>query len=635
AHPAGVTVSLLGGPRDAPVGVVRGEEADAIASLLHAARDERWQVLAGHDGEGNERYRDARFQDIAILVPARTSLPSLLVALEGAGIPYRLESKSLVYETQEVRDLLSILRAIDDPSNEIALVAALRSPGFGCGDDDLLSYADASGRWDYREPAPPSIPADHSVVAGMRWLEKAHARRWWQPVSTTVDQVIRERRLLELGVADRRPRERWQRLRFIIDQARAFEDAGGSTLRAFLIWADRQAEAKTRVVETVVPDPDDDAVRIMTIHAAKGLEFPIVLLTGLNVQPRPTAGPVLWSEGGRPEVQLHSGFATPGYKALRSEGREQRQFEEIRLLYVAATRARDHLVVSVFHAAKERGQPSRAAELYELSRRHPELWRTAAPPPWEAGGERRAEAAAPSDTAADRAAWLERRTRLVTERGALPSVSASVLAKGLASAPDPNLEKEAPAFEEEAPWRRGRAGTSIGRAVHSVLQTIDLETGDGLAETARAQATAEGVSTRAPEVERLARAALSSDAVREAVASGRYWREVYVAAPVGGVLVEGFIDLLYEGPGGYVVVDYKTDALPGDGDLDAAAGRYRPQGAAYALALSEALGRPVSRCLFVFLAPAGAREREIEDLDGAMSEVRDALAGPAGSSSRS
>ena len=69
-------------------------------------------------------------------------------------------------------------------------------------------------------------------------------------------------------------------------------DAGGSILREFLAWTEGQADEGARVIETVVPDPDDDAVRIMTIHAAKGLQFPIVVLTGLNVQPqhRPSTG---------------------------------------------------------------------------------------------------------------------------------------------------------------------------------------------------------------------------------------------------------------------------------------------------------------------------------------------------------
>ena len=123
------------------------------------------------------------------------------------------------------------------------------------------------------------------------------------------------------------------------------------------------------------------------------------------------------------------------------------------------------------------------------------------------------------------------------------------------------------------------------------------------------------------------RAALDAPSVREAVA-GRYWREVYVAAPVEGVTVEGFIDLLYETADGLVVVDYKTDAVPSEEDLAAAMERYRLQGAAYAMALQETLGRPVAACRFVFVQATGAAaEQQIADLSAALNAVRAIVGG--------
>ena len=73
-------------------------------------------------------------------MPARTSLPFLEGALNASGIPYRAEASSLVYEADEVRDLLAAVRAVADPSDGLALVTALRSPLFGCGDDDLWTW---------------------------------------------------------------------------------------------------------------------------------------------------------------------------------------------------------------------------------------------------------------------------------------------------------------------------------------------------------------------------------------------------------------------------------------------------------------------------------------------------------------
>ena len=118
----------------------------------------------------------------------------------------------------------------------------------------------------------------------------------------------------------------------------------------------------------------------------------------------------------------------------------------------------------------------------------------------------------------------------------------------------------------------------MGRAVHAVLQSIDLATGDGLEERARAQAAAEGIPGREGEIARLARVAVESSIVRRAVASGRLWREVPVAVPIGNGSLQGFIDLLFEEPDGLVVVDYKTDSIVSD-ETREAIDRYRLQGA--------------------------------------------------------
>jgi len=622
---AHVTVRTVGGPSDQEsVHEVRRREAVELVRTIEAIKAERWQV---EDGDAT---RDALYKDIALLLPTRTTLPPIERALEDAGIPYRVESRSLVYDTPEVRDLLAALRAIDDPTDEVAIVSALRSPAFACGDDDLLRYHRAGGRWDYRRDPPEELGKDDPVVAAMAHLERLHERRWWEPVSGIVEAVIRERRLFQLAFAHRRPRERWQRLRFFLDQARAFAEAGGRTLRQFIEWAERQADEGTRVVETVVPEADDDAVRIMTIHAAKGLEFPIVVMAGLNLQGRSSGQkdePVLWDPDGRPEVSAGD-FKTAGYEALKLREETMEAHEKVRLLYVAATRARDHLVVSLHHKLpkSDKGE-SHASRLFAVC--DPDPPRQQMPMPLATAATNGAPATTEpfEDSAERRQAWLAERDERIRTLARVPVVAATEVASMDADGDDPNLRKDPP-VEEVPPWRRGRAGTAFGRAVHAVLQSIDLATGADLESAAAAQAAAEGIAERRDDIVRSVRAALASDAVREAVAGGRMWREIYVAAPVGERTLEGFIDLLYETPDGLVVVDYKTDRVPGAEELTEALARYRLQGAAYALALEETLRRPVARCVFVFAQPSGAQERAIDDLPAAVAEVRERLARP-------
>ena len=219
---------------------------------------------------------------------------------------------------------------------------------------------------------------------------------------------------------------------------------------------------------------------------------------------------------------------------------------------------------------------------------------------------------------AERAAVLTasavRRTVAATEVGRLGAVEDDEeVAAGLAKQP---RDLDLP------PWQKGRYGTAIGRAVHAVLQTIDLDTGAGLEEAAAAQAAAEGVVGREADVRRLAAAALDAPVVRRAVAH-EHWRETYVAAPVGGRTLEGYVDLLFRTDDGLVVVDYKTAGSRAD--LDRRVDGYRSQGGAYALAVEQATGERVTEVVFVFLTASGAVEHALPDVRVAVEDAAAAL----------
>ena len=208
APPAGPPTTLLGVEphEDKPsADEQRTFEAADVASAIATALAEGWPV-ARHDHEGNEVWEPCRLGDIAILLPARTSLGHLEDALDAAGIPYRAETSSLVYGTREIRDVLLVLQSVDDPTDELALVSALRSPVFGCGDDDLYTFrAVYGGRWNHQADLPEALPDDHPVGHALRALASWHDARLWLGPSELLDRIVRERRVLEVAFADGRP----------------------------------------------------------------------------------------------------------------------------------------------------------------------------------------------------------------------------------------------------------------------------------------------------------------------------------------------------------------------------------------------------------------------------------------------
>ena len=615
---------------------IRRQEAHDIAALLRQMVAQGWQTLDREATEARRQdiYRPVGYSDICILMPTRTGIQALERGLEARNIPYRLESASLIFETQEVRDLLNCLRAIDDPADQVATVAALRSPAFGCSDVDLLRYHEDGGRFNYLEEQPGS--REGLVAEALAALRAFHEERGWSSTGALIDHFIRERELMEAAVGHPRMREQWRRYRFLAERARQFAAAGGSSLRAFVEWVEEQISERARVTEVPVPESDEEAVRVMTVHAAKGLEFPVVILTGINsVSGRRRENALFDRSGGCVEVGIgarDNRFGTPGYEDLSKREQLMSEAEHIRLMYVAATRARDHLVLSLRRKSDATGRNSAAGSISEFLAESPELWSPVEPedptgtprPGSERPGSERPGSENGSITPAAAASVehsLEARDRWVAEREVLfrqlsrpVSAAATSLGRG--------KREEQPGKDEpetEEPWRRGRAGTAIGRAVHAVLQAIDLASPDGIPVRARAQAVAEGIPAREAEVARLSRVAVESDIVKRAVASGRLWREVPVAMPTGGGSLHGFIDLLFEESDGLVVVDYKTDSISA-AEAPEAVQRYRLQGGAYARAICQLTGKPVKEVVFLYLQPR--REERLEDLADAMREAQ-------------
>jgi ATP-dependent helicase/nuclease subunit A len=294
--------------------------------------------------------------------------------------------------------------------------------------------------------------------------------------------------------------------------------------------------------------------------------------------------------------------------------------ERRRLLYVACTRAVDHLVVSL-----HRYPDSTVGETAESGRLLADADAVTGARPLTPATDRFSIEPAPVLELAwpDHVAWEAERRRAFTAARFRPSVSATYLA-GEADT-DPGLDKGAVDLDLP-PWQRGRYGTAVGRAVHAVLQYADLATGDDIDAEAAAQCAAEGILGMDDTVADLARSALAAPVVKRAVESAHH-RELFVAAPVGGRTVEGYIDLFVETNAGGIIVDYKTDQWPDhiDGGAERAEriAKYRRQLAVYGVVVEQILGRPVEGALLVRCRTSGpAEEIQIDRWSEALAEAR-------------
>ena len=328
---------------DEPAAVTRQREAQFVAAYCRDVVRQGWQVY----DRATEAVSAARYREIAVLLPARTILQPLERALAGEGIPYRVEGGSLVYATQEVRDLINCLTAIDDPTDDVAVVAALRSPAYACSDPEIATYRLLqNGSFNYLWPdldaKDDASPRRCAIcAAGTKPARRTPSPRWptassttaasWRLASWTAATATLSGALASSSsrpATSSRPARR-----------RCAPSSSG--------WS--AAPATPYDHEGAALDDDEDAVRILTIHAAKGLEFPIVFLAGLGVAPF-NQRPIFGQDRGDGRVAVQAGRAYARFKlgavddVMQNVG-DHESAERDRLLYVGATRARDHLLL--------------------------------------------------------------------------------------------------------------------------------------------------------------------------------------------------------------------------------------------------------------------------------------------------
>jgi ATP-dependent helicase/nuclease subunit A len=618
--------------------------------------------------------------EMVVLLRAFTHLDAYEDSLRRAGLrPYVVGGRGF-WSQQQVADVRALLATIANPLDDAALFGALASPACGLAPDTLWLLRAAAGRRRHVWPALlRAAGGSEAAVAEPQRLEQIPAaqlallrrfaatigglreRASLLPLAALAEAAVTETGY-DLAILSRPDGEaRFANVRKLARLAAEFESREGRDLRGLLDFLATRAENGGEAPAATAVE-SHDGVRIMTVHSAKGLEFGIVAVPDLSrsLLAGSRAPLLILGRGEQPRVgmRLHRLGAPPAdlydYAELCEEGQRRESEEGLRLFHVAATRARDRLLLSGIvkpQAGRDAtpGTPvvERLVEALGIDRERDSSLPVAAPEP------------RPGLAACFPPAELAVRVNLPSPRRAaeLTAVrSEAGAARPLGAGPPPLVERRAPAapsrplsytaiaelercsyrFYMERVLDLGPSGRSYPHLVGTDATT------EGGVLNRRAEASARGAAVHAllewsqangwrePEpalvrrhaagagldpgaggvVEELlapVRAWLGSDLFAERVApAGAAARaEVPLLLGAAGAVLRGSIDLLVERPGADpLVIDYKTDRLNGS-DPAAHAARYEVQRAIYALAVAESRGAPEVELAYVFLERPG------------------------------
>lgn len=306
------------------------------------------------------RLRDCRYRDVAILFRTRRAVPPYEEALRRYGVPYYLAGDAGFTERLEVLDLLTVLRLIDNPRDDLRAFAYLRSPFVGLRDEviarirlngrqgsSLLDQAAAyleAGEWDAPEEGPEIVEVERRALeVGLAALRDAVALRSRLPLDDLLEEILDRtgyRLHLLLLEGSEPPLANVQRFLELLEGYRTH------TIGAFLEMWRRWEDHDLGIPQAPLHSRDDDVVTLITVHSAKGLEWPVVFFADTQLErERAFANEVFTDPALGPILFPKKDDCGPRGARLYERRRREEEAEEARLLYVATTRARDRLVV--------------------------------------------------------------------------------------------------------------------------------------------------------------------------------------------------------------------------------------------------------------------------------------------------
>ena len=618
-------------------------EARYIASRIRRMVDERTPVTE------DKTLRPCTYGDFAILLRSNKAVtPRYRAALAEQGIPSVSQQGGGFFRSTEITSLLALLGVIDNPHQDVPLIAVLRSPLFGFTPDELSAIRAADRNSDYYTALCLRAKEDEHCAAFLAELESYREIAPDLSVEALLARICDKAGVFALLAAMPDGAARRENVCQLIEFSRQFEQDGYRGVFRFIRWMkqldEHGKEPRTGALES------RNAVQIISIHHSKGLEYPIVFLADtahkINLQDRNSdvlIHPSLGIGGRVIDSSRGISYPTIALRAISAKLTQESLSEEMRVLYVAMTRPKDRLIITATWKTPEKTLDALrddltapiAPQLLEKSASLSRWIALAALLPGSpikmriipASGESASETAPPEIEPAEPgecAALSEALTWEYPYRWAeeLPSkITASAL-EGTDA--DPDAQSIAPEAQRRRLFRRPvfgakdapLTGTARGIAVHTVLQFIDyscVSTPEQVRGEIERLKNAEHITpAQAAAVEPKDICKLFASPVGQRILhADEVWRELRFSlltgaetvfdAPAGEeVLLQGVADCCIREGDALTVVDYKTDYVTAE-TLAVRASEYAPQVRAYAAALTRLLGKPVREGVLFFL----------------------------------
>ena len=339
------------------IAIILGKKDDEIANeytliaqhIKDIRRNGEAVWVRSENGEDSER--SVEYGDIAILIRSRTHLPDIEHALLEAGIPYLTTGGIGFYQRQEIYDIWNYLNFLDAPTEHHASLAGVfRGPAFGISDTELYEISQQDGTSFWNKAQNYQAGSDNlrrAINTLKRHIQIAHR----MPVNQLIVTIVNETGIIGTLKTGKQGQQRWANYQKLLELARNFDgDESTQTLTDFIEFLDILITEEPREGQAPV-ELSRDAIQIMTIHAAKGLQFPVVILPCLDRGAEMAREPFI-------DKTLGIGFSplNPDNNYKKTEPRivdymknraSQKEYaEKKRLFYVGTTRAQDRLVLS-------------------------------------------------------------------------------------------------------------------------------------------------------------------------------------------------------------------------------------------------------------------------------------------------